>query len=69
MIFLNIILLNIKLFFVNKVYTDLFVINANLSCIYSNKVQVNQQALKDLFELYLLYGITNVYSGDILKVF
>ena len=51
-----------------KIYTDLFIINASLSCINANNSPQNQQVLCDLFELYLLYAITDLYSANILKV-
>ena len=52
----------------NQIYGDIFVIFSNLSCILSNKFPTNQQALAELFELYLLYEICEVYSANILRV-
>ncbi len=57
----------LNLFF-KQIYTDLFVIHANLSCIYNISNLKNQQILSELFELYLLYSITDVYSSNILRV-
>ena len=51
-----------------KIYGDIFVIFSYLSCILSNKYPVNQLVLSDLFELYLLYEICEVYGAAILRV-
>ena len=50
-----------------RIYIDIFVIFANLHCIHSNPVMANRKALSELFELYVLYEITDVYSGSILR--
>ena len=55
-----------------KFYINLFVIMSNLNFInqyideYGN--DLNKQALVNLFEIYLLYGATNTYSGAFSKV-
>lgn len=48
-------------------------INSNLLGIYSHwkeyaHISENQEALNDLFELYLTYGIVDTYSASLLKV-
>ncbi len=48
-------------------------INSNLLGIYSHstdyaQISANQEALNDLFELYLTYGIVDTYASSLLKV-
>jgi acyl-CoA oxidase len=51
-----------------RVYIDIFVINSNLSCIQANPSEQNRNALADLFELYMLYELCEVYPGHVLRV-
>lgn len=52
----------------SKIYINVFVINVFLSYVHSNKCVSNQRALSDLLELYLLYGICDTFSANVLRV-
>ena len=52
----------------SKIYINIFVINCFLSAVVQNNSESNRKALTDLLELYLLYGISNTHSANILKV-
>ncbi len=54
---------------VAKVYVNIYVINCFLAAIYSHQVAVNQKALCELFELFLVYDIYDNFSAYILRVF
>ena len=59
---------SVQLISAARVYIDIFIIHANLACIYANDVPANKKALTELFELYLLYEICDVYVGNVLRV-
>jgi hypothetical protein len=44
------------------------VINCFLAGIFMNKCERNQQALIDLLEFYLLFGICDTHAAEIMKV-
>ena len=52
-----------------KLYISIFVLECNLNAIVKNNSQVNRTALADVFELFVLYEIVDVYSASFLKVF
>ena len=47
---------------------DIYVINCFLASIFMNKCERNQQALIDLLEFYLLFGICDTHAAEIMKV-
>lgn len=55
-----------------KCFIQLFIIDSNLLALYSHwqneELRVNQSALEDLFELYLIYGLVDTYSTQVFKV-
>lgn len=51
----------------SKVYANIYVINCFLSAIYKHNSTVNQTAMLDLFELFILYDITDVFSTNVLR--
>ncbi|RNA34484.1 peroxisomal acyl-coenzyme A oxidase 1 isoform X2 [Brachionus plicatilis] len=51
-----------------RVYIEIFILNSNLLCVYKNGLIENQRALSDLMELYILYSITDNYSGNFLRM-
>lgn len=52
----------------SKVYINIYVINCFLAAIDSHKSQANQQALTELFELFMLYDICDNFAPNILRV-
>jgi hypothetical protein len=59
---------SVQLVHLAKFYISIFVITCNLNSILTNKDTENQNILSDLFELFLLYDLTNNYASDFLKV-
>jgi acyl-CoA oxidase len=57
-----------QLISVARVYIDIFIIHANLSCICAMEQEANRAALSDLFELYMLYELCDVYPGNVLRL-
>jgi hypothetical protein len=51
-----------------KIYINIYVINCFLASIFMNKCERNQQALIDLLEFYLLFGICDTHAAEIMKV-
>ncbi len=51
-----------------KVYVNIYVINCFLAAIHSHQVAVNQKALCELFELFLLYDICDNFAAYVLRV-
>lgn len=50
-----------------KVYINIYVMNCFLDAINGHSVKVNQQALSELFELFLLYNFCDAYASHILR--
>ncbi len=59
---------SVQLISLSKVYIHIYVINCFLASVLLNNSQKNQNALNDLLEHYLLYGICDTFSTNILKV-
>ena len=53
---------------VSKVYVNIYVINCFLAAIASHEVAGNQQALGELFELFMLYDICDNFGANVLRV-
>lgn len=52
----------------SKVYVNIYVINCFMSALFSHKVAVNQKALGELFELFMLYDICDNFAAYVLRV-
>ena len=59
---------SVQLINVSKVYIHIYVINCFLASLLLNDCPKNQTALNNLLEHYLLFGICDTFSTNILKV-
>lgn len=50
-----------------RIYINIYVMNCFILAIHGHSVKVNQEALCELFELFLLYNFSDVYASYILK--
>jgi hypothetical protein len=53
---------------VAKTYCNIYGMNCFMVAIYNHTVNSNQEALIDLFELFLLYNFCDTYCSNILRV-
>lgn len=51
-----------------KVYTSIYVANSFLAALAFHQVKENQQAMAELFELFMLYDICDNYAVNVLRV-
>lgn len=51
-----------------KVYINIYVFNCFIDAINRHQVASNQQALIELFELFLLYGLCDIFAANFLRV-
>ena len=59
---------SVQLIKISKVYIHIYIINCYLANVLQNNCPTNQNALNELLEHYLLYGICDTFSASILKV-
>lgn len=59
---------SVQLVNVAKFYISIFMLESNLDAIIANNSESNRQALVELFELYILYEIVEIYAASFLRV-
>lgn len=59
---------SVQLINLAQVYIHIYVINSFIDAIHSHKVEVNQKALCELFELFVLYDICDSFSSNVLRL-
>jgi hypothetical protein len=59
---------SVQLVNVAKLYISIFMLESNLDAIIANNSGSNRQALVELFELYILYEIVEIYAASFLRV-